>query len=153
MENENRGRTFSSIESPMTNKNILSFTSFSPSSIMESSFVNKGASLFSQFSAYALQQNPSSLALHKTDSLREPADASESKPGEKMIICNSLTSIDESTKNSSQMKSRDFPKSLSFLPNYENEDRRDHSINSQQFKLDDYLGRIGELVETPSGSK
>lgn len=136
----------------MTNKskNILSFSSFSPSSLTEASFLNRGSTQFSQFSSYAIQtQTPSALTLNKANS----NDMPDPQAAEKMDISNSLADIDESTKNSSQIRSRDFPKSLSFLPNYESEDPRDSSLNAQQWKLEDFIGQLDELAENPSKSK
>lgn len=161
-----KGRTFNSIESPITNKskNITSCSSISPTSVSESSFFqkttgqqNQDGYQFSQFATYGNHQTTGSLVLNKQgDVSRGPnslvlSDTHTVQTQKVITTPNSLSNIDD-LRSSPQLQPQKFTKSLSFLPNYETEDGGD-PIDPQTFKVSDYQGRIGELAMKPQGSR
>lgn len=166
---EKGGRTFGSIESPITNgsKNIQSFSSCSPISILEGSFNNRAAlhrnneaSQFSHFAAYANQHNNSAgnSLLNKTgeslpagNSLLYGSDLQSGIGGG--TTSNSLSCLEEEGKSNSGIAMRTNPQSLTFIPNFEQNDQSELFADTQQFRLSDYKGKIGELAQNPSGSK
>lgn len=161
-ENTEKGRTFLSIDSPITNisKTINSFSSFSPMSFLEGNYfqrtagpLNNEASQFSHLASYVNQQN-----IHGNSAVGN-------KPGEPNQKANSLifasqlgttsaslNNIEEIERSGSDLQTKQ-PNSLSFLPDYDQDDQGDIFTEPQQFRIMEHQGKVGELAVTPSGSK